>query len=159
MKDIFGVDKTVYGIDQIVPAAGVLLAISGTGDNGQPNTTGISLVQSVNLQYARQVNTLYTLGSENVYAGSTGASGTLEATRAVSAKTKLFSSFLGNGNNACQGQDLYIQSANSTCGGKLEGTLQCSNSVLQNIGLQAQAGNYYVTESASWWVGGVSGGA
>lgn len=142
MADIFGIKKRTYGADRIVAASGVVLSIDDK----------INLVQSVDLQYQRNVQAVYEIGTENVYAGTTGASGQLSVNRAVGMGIPALSKFRPG--SPCRGQAIYLRNGEATCGDKF-GILSMPNSIIQSVGIQVAANNNIVTESASFWVGSV----
>lgn len=139
MADVFGVDKNVFGADRIVNGAGVLVSIDGP----------IYLVQSCNVSYARQITPIYELGSEDIYAGASNPSGTVQLSRIVGLGSEALITFKQDA--ACDGQTITIGNGDS-CGDEF-GTITAPDSMLQDVGLQAQAGQASVTENATYWAG------
>lgn len=139
MADVFGIDKTVNGSDKIVNGAGVLVSIDGP----------VFLVQQLQVNYSRQVNPIYELGSEDIYAGVTNPAGTIRIERAIGLGTQALNTFRLDG---CNPKTVTIENGESMCGDKF-GTVTSPNSVLQDVGIQATAGGATVTESATYWTG------
>lgn len=141
-KDVFGTSKTVHAADQVTNWSGVLIMIGST----------VHLAQSCNLQYQRQIQPVYELGSEDIWAGATGASGTFQIQRAIGMGVGAGEAF--DLKKGCGGTTIYMMDGDGTCTDKF-GEILMPDAVPQGYTIQAQAGNHIVTEDATFWVGAV----
>ena len=140
MTDVFGSSKQVHSADQVTNWSGILISIDGT----------IHLAQSANLQYQRQIQPVYELGSEDIWAGATPAQGTFTIQRAIGMGKKAGKAFsLSTG---CSGKDIRMTDGNGVCTDKF-GIVTMRNAVPQSYSIQATAGQHIVTEDATFWVG------
>lgn len=139
--DIFGCTKTAHGSSEIVCSTGVLVAIQGE----------IMLAQSCNLNYQRQAQPVYELGHEDIWVTSQPASGSCEVGRAVSESKNVYAHI---NKDSCRGVTITLQAGDGNCTAKVK-TVTATGCVCQSVGLQAQAGPGFLTESMSWFVGGV----
>lgn len=143
MADYFGYNKTAKGPGNIVSTSMVLMAIGGKA---------VKLVQSVTINYQRQVTPQYEVGSDSVYmvAGQSGGSWNIQ--RAVGEEPIIKPYKPGN---ACQTTTLSMTKGNGVCGmdpGMITGT----GCILQNVGLNASVQSTIVTDQAQWMVGSLS---
>lgn len=142
--DIYGAQKNIHGADEIVMSTGVLVSIKDT----------VHLAQSVNLNYARQIQPVYELGSEDIWLTLSPASGTCEVSRAVSKDQKAFANV--HGEECSKGYDISIDKGQGSCTAD-PGSIHASGCFTQSVGLQAQAGPGFLTEQMSVFVGCLEG--
>ncbi len=138
MADIFGADKKVHGADKIVMSSGVKVSFDDD----------VKLAQSVDLQYQRQVQPVYELGSEDIWVSLTPASGTCNMSRVVGEDDPY--EFV-NGDK-CDGYDITLDEGESTCSKELS-TVTATGCHTISCGLQAQAGQGFLTENMQAFVG------
>lgn len=147
-NDFFGYNKQVYGPNDIVSYNKVIVSVGGY----------LCLTQSVNVNYQRQVQPNYELGSDSVWLVAGASSGTCDISRALGRSgtandATFWSAFKPS--DACSATTIKIAQGSGTCG-MSPGALTMNNAVLTNVGMQASVGNLVITESANYTIGGVS---
>lgn len=143
MPDIFGATKTGHSASEIVSSTGVLVSVGGE----------IHLAQSANVTYQRQVQPIYELGSEDIWSVVPGATGTCNVSRAVSQSANVFKHVP----KSCEGTTLMLQAGRGNCSAKC-GQVKCTGVIAQNVSLQVQAGQGFLTETMDFFVASVEGG-
>ena len=105
------------------------------------------------LKYGRNVQPVFTLGSDAVWMQPGPASGQLDITRIVGADGAL----VGLQNvGPCETTTISISGTGSfDCGVKF-GTVTCTGCMLTSVGVTASIAGLTVTDNATWMVGGVS---
>ena len=150
--DIFGLTKKSKAASAISHPSMVGLEL--------PNGNGrVMLCQSVQIDYQRQTQPIYELGSEDVYMAVQGATGTVQLTRAIHGVTGSGSALAPYSGSGCADMGATLKINTSTDGSNKchaeVGTITCEGATLSRIGFQAQAGNAIITDSAEYVVGAV----
>lgn len=151
MTDIFGYNKQGT-IGKIASPSNTLVAITGGNMDGT-----ILLAQQCQIQYQRQVQPVYELGSDYVWMSMGQSSGNWSITRAVGERED------GKGgkvalllapyqqDDQCSSQTLFMQGNQDHCGinpGSVIGT----GAILTQVGIQSQVGQLMVTDNAAWTI-------
>lgn len=144
--DIFGAEKTAHSGKDIVSSTGVLVDFNGT----------IALAQSANVTYQRTVQPVYELGKEDIYVVIPGATGTCNVSRAVSKSAKAFQ-YVPKDANCDTSGTMMLQKGQGKCTAE-PGTVKCTGVIVQNVSLQVQAGQGFLTETMDAFVSCVEGG-
>lgn len=144
MADIFGGTRQTHGAKEIVLSHGVLVNISGAGGGDH-----VVLAQSVNINYQRTVQPVYEIGSEDIWVMLTPASGTCQLSRAVSDQNNVFAYVA---DKDCNDYEITVGAGKGECTAKAQNAL-CKGCYTQAIGLQVQAGQGFLTESMTSFVG------
>lgn len=137
MADIFGAEKNAHSAEEIVMSSGVLVSIGGP----------VHLAQQVNLQYQRQIQPIYELGSEDIWVSITPASGTCTINRAVG-QDDPYEFVKGD---ECKGYDIALGEGKGKCTKKCP-TITATGCYTTSCGLQAQAGQGFLTEDMNIFV-------
>lgn len=150
-KDIFGLEKKSKSATQVSHPSMVALKL--------PTASTVSLCQSVQIDYQRQTQPIYELGSEDVYIAVQGASGTVQINRAINGfdKGKAWEPYEGSGCNVSDASITISSTANKECHAEV-GNITCEGATLTRVGFQAQAGQAIITDSAEYAVGAVKKG-
>lgn len=143
MADYFGYNKTAKGPGNIVSSTMVLASIDGEA---------VRLVQDCNIQYQRNAQFQYELGSDSVWSIAGQSSGTATMTRSVGDK-KLLEPYQPGG--PCELQNITVGKGNGECGMD-PGKILCSGCLLISVGFQASSGGLTVTDNANWQVGSLT---
>lgn len=152
--DIFGLTKKSQNSTHISHPSMVGITLPGS-NNGE-----IILCQSVQVDYQRQAQPIYELGSENVYIAVQGATGSVSLNRAINKETAALVPYKGTG--CVEGEaNLIIKTTKrdkSKCHADM-GEITCEGATLTRVGFQAQAGQAIITDSAEYVVGAVKVGS
>ena len=144
MADVFGYDKSTASGGIVSPSnVGIFI-----GSEGQ-----MALAQSVRLKYGRNVQPVFTLGSDSVWMQPGQASGSLEVTRIVGPDGVL--AHIGS-EAPCETTTITLTGVGSSdCGAKF-GTLTCTGCMKTSVNVEISAGQgYAVMDGVAWTVGGV----
>lgn len=148
MPDVFGYKKD-QKVGGLISPSFVKLKIGPKGD--------VAVAQQISLRYTRDVKSVSVIGSQSVYMMPGVPSGQLQISRMVGADP-VHAPFKTD--DPCGTVDIQI-TADPKCGGTSNGTsgqfgtLNCTNCMLQEVGLQVSAQDVVVTDSATYMVGGV----
>jgi hypothetical protein len=142
--DIFGYNRTIKSNDQIVSSEFLTLTLGKK----------VSLLQSCNCTYQRDIQPVFVVGDSTVYFVHGHASGTLEASRLVG-KDGILSSFKGVdcGKITPMSVNLGGEGSCSVSGG---GSVNFQGAMLRSVGFQTNAGQLQIAESASVIFGALS---
>ena len=150
-SDFFGYDKQSFDPGNIVSATMVAVSIdSGNGGN-------LCLVQSADVQYSRNVQPTYELGSDSVWLVAGTSSGSVTLNRALGRKGSGDTSFWKayKPTDACKSTTITIAKGDGSCG--LDpGRLLCESCLITSASTNIQVGQLTVTESAQYQAGKVS---
>lgn len=144
--DFFGSEKTIKVNDQIVTGELCSLSISGF----------VSLLQNATASYQRQIMPMFEAGKTTTYYLTGQSEGTISATAAVG-KSGFFKNFNNTGGNCGKVDKLAFTLGNGgSCAVSASGSLSFSNGLIENVGIQLQAGFTAVTNSMQIRVGMMS---
>jgi hypothetical protein len=141
-KDIFGYTKVAKGIENIASPSLVAVSVNGK----------INLAQSCTINYQRELQPVFELGSENIWMTGGKSQGDCNIERAVG-EGAVWGQF-SNG-DPCTAQTIVVSKGSVSCG-EWNGTVRCTGCLLQNVSVSAQVGSLVVTESAKYNVGCVA---
>lgn len=150
MADFFGYNKTAKGMENITSPSMVAVSIGGSGG-------ALSLAQQCDVTYQREIAPVYELGSDSVWMTGGKSSGSCNISRAIGsagggAGTKFLNPFKPA--DPCKTTQITISKGAGTCGAE-PGNLTCKGCLLQQIQVQVQVGQLFVTDSATFNVGSV----
>ena len=118
-------------------------ASAGAGGGGGEG----ALVQQVNFTLTRQIQTLYEIGSANVYYVGNRRQGQAQLNRIVGG-TADFAAMITNYGNMCTPKDVTLTAGASTCGTGQKGvTYLLKSATLTSIGASVTAQEVVITES------------
>lgn len=141
--DFFGSEKTVKANDQIVTGELCSLSIGGN----------VSLLQQATATYQRQIMPMFEAGKTTTYYLTGQSEGTISATAAVG-KAGFFKNFGGSGGNCGKVDKLaFTLGSSGGCSVSASGSLSFTNGLIENVGIQLQAGFTAVTNSMQIRVG------
>lgn len=136
--DFFGYNKQVNGISSIATPSLVSVSI---GDK-------LQLAQSCTVQYSRELQPVFELGSEDIWMTGGKSQGTCGIERAIG-EGGVWEPYSGD---ACDGVDITITEGTSTCGA-VPIALYCTGCLLRQVSFTANVGQLTVTDSADYIVG------
>jgi hypothetical protein len=150
-SDYFGYDKQSFDPGNIVGATMVAVSI----DNGGGGN--LCLVQSASVQYNRNVQPTYELGSDSVWLVAGTSSGDVSISRALGRKgsgsTAFWETFKPQ--DPCKSTTITIAKGDGACG--LDpGRIMCESCLLTSMSSSVQVGSLTVTEDARYTTGKVS---
>lgn len=146
-NDIFGLTKTSQSATEVGHPSVVGILIGGSKE--------LLLVQQIQLNYQRQTQPIYTLGSEDVYIAVGGATGEATLNRAIGGKEGALEPYAGT---KCGGNGiLKIKTNHQECHKDI-GEITCEGATLTRVGFEATAGGVMVTDSATYAFGALKRG-
>lgn len=144
-NDIFGYSKQTATGGVMGPNF-VTVSIGGASN--------IHLVQTVSLNYQRDVQPVYEIGSGSVWMQPGPARGSLTLTRVVG-QSGAFDQIVQPQGSACGTTDITISGDGSQCGGAMLGSVKCKQCMPTQVGLTVSVGTVTVTDTVGYMVGSV----
>lgn len=147
-RDYYGYVKDAKGPGNVVSPTMVVVAIDGDK---------LRLAQSATVNYRREVQPTYELGSDSVWMVAGKTSGSCELSRAIGNADSSSGQMLQpyRPDSACDTQTIMITKGDGHCGMD-PGTIYCGGCLLSNVGVTVNVGSLTLTDSASYTVGSVS---
>lgn len=139
MADIFGYTKTTYGPSTVASPSAVMVKLDG----GK-----VQIAQSCTINYQRQVNQNYELGSESVYLTAGHASGTCDISRLVGETGALVPYKPAS---PCDLTTIQVSNGDSTC--QKDIGVITMRGVLTSVGVTVTADAFTVTDNAQYQIG------
>jgi len=117
-------------------------ATKGSGQGGPG-----ALVQQVNFTLTRQIQTMYEIGSANVYYVGNRRQGQATMNRIVGGSAD-FATLVSTYGNMCEPKSVFLEASASTCGANKKGvTYELKQATMSSIGGSVTAQDIVITES------------
>lgn len=145
MNSIFGTSRTKPAIGRLASSQYAIITVGGNSE----------LVQSVNGQYGRTIQSFYEIGSPNVMWVPGPEEGSLDIGRLIGSRG-FFSGWTGGECGVIK--PVAINLGGGPCVASGGGGLQFQDAMVENVGFQMNAGNPGITESIKLKIGTFSNG-
>lgn len=139
MADCFNINRQSHAMNEVSTPSGVQISIDGE----------LRLAQRVGIQYTRQVNPIYELGSEDVWMSAQPPTGTIDMERVVGTAGVIWQKFKPQ--DPCKGVTIQIKKGKG-CGAD-PGVLIATDCISTELGFTAQAGEFKITDTGKWMTG------